>query len=173
MKRLTLTFGLLLTFLAGSAFADGWQGSIGYTQLSDDDEGIDVSLGAVTGSVSYRFDNSENFAIIPEFRLGFGLSDDTITAFATRFDVKIKTFYGFTVRGEYAFNESVYVFAQPTYANLDIEVSSGGISASEDEWEFGFGGGVGFNVGERGSIEVFIEDFDGTLAVTGAYRHRF
>jgi opacity protein-like surface antigen len=172
MKKLLLA--ALMLSISSIAHADGgWVSGIGYTQLSEDDEGIDVSLGVFGGSIGYRFGSGDSLSVIPELRFGIGVSDDSAEIIGIQATVEIKSFVAVSVRGEYALNDSVYVFAQPAYANLDLEVTIGSISASDDDWEFGFGAGAGFAVSENASIELVIEDFNGTLAVTGGVRINF
>jgi hypothetical protein len=49
---------------------------------------------------------------------------------------------------------------QPSYARLEATASLGSFSETEDDWEFGFGGGATFQVSESASIEAIYEAYD-------------
>ena len=61
----------------------------------------------------------------------------------------------------------------PSYANLDIKASNNGISRSDDNWEFGFGGGVGKQINDKTSIEASYESYDGTDLLTIGFKYAF
>lgn len=147
----------LLSLLPFAANAE-WVGGVGYVNLSDDDGGIDVSLGAIAASIGYRFDTEGDFSLIPEFRLGTGVGDDTVLGV----DVEVESLLAFSVRGQYDFASGAYVYAVPAYANLDLKATSGGVSASDDDWEFGFGAGAGYMFSDKVSGELSYETYDGT-----------
>ncbi len=166
----------LTAVVAPAAQAADWHASLGYTRLSEDGpDGSDVVVGILVGSLGYRLENDAGFALIPEVRVGTGIDGDTVRlpGVGPAIEVDVKSFVGLTVRGEYAFTERIAVFAQPTYANLETEASSGGQSATGDEWQLGFGAGIGLRAGRRGQVDLFAEDFDGSLLITGSYRRRF
>jgi hypothetical protein len=140
---------LLLMLLPLSANAE-WPVGGGYYNVSDDEGGVDISVGAITGSVAYRFETESDFSVIPELRLGFGVGDDTVLGV----DVEIDRIVAFSVRGQFDFPSGAYVFAAPAYADIEVEASSGGASASESDSEFGFGGGVGFRFTDSAMAEV-------------------
>ncbi|OGT70332.1 MAG: hypothetical protein A3H44_01490 [Gammaproteobacteria bacterium RIFCSPLOWO2_02_FULL_57_10] len=151
--------------LAGQSHAQLVTG-VGYHELSDDD----ISLGVISGSVGYQFgDGSSGFSYTPEFRIGTGVQDDTIT------DVKVEVeaFYGFALRGEYVFDNGAYLFAAPSYSNLEVKFSAGGFSATEDEWEFGGGGGIGYQFTDYTSVELAYEKFDDLDVIGIAVRMKF
>ena len=157
MKKLLLS-ALVLVF-SSTANAE-WVYGAGYVNMSDEGDGIDISLGAVAGSVGYVFDN-ETFRLVPELRVGFGLSDDDVRISGVTVDVEIESFLALSVMAQLDLGDSVYVYAQPSYANLEIEASSGGFSESDSEWEFGLGAGLGFRVSETASVELGYETYDG------------
>jgi hypothetical protein len=47
------------------------------------------------------------------------------------------------------------------------------MSAKEDDWEFGFGGGVGFIPSDSVMLEAIFEDFDGTNVISAGLRYSF
>lgn len=163
---------VVLAALSSVASAE-WVAGVGYTNLSDDEDGIDVSVGAIAGSIGYRFPSASNWSIMPELRVGFGVNDDTVDVLGTRFDVEVNRFIALTLRGQYDVNDSVYVFAQPSYANLDLEVSAFGLSASDDDDEFGFGAGVGLKFVDNMSGELSYEYFDGTDVISVGIKYSF
>lgn len=139
---------------------------VGYHELSDDD----VSLGVISGTVGFQFgDGSSGFSYTPEFRIGTGVQDDKIGAVK----VKVEAFYGFALRGEYVFQNGTYLFVAPSYSNLEVKVSAGGFSAKDDEWEFGGGGGIGYQFTDYTSVELAYEKFDDLDVIGIAVRMKF
>lgn len=166
---------LLATVLAATSFSSlaNWNGGISYINISEEAEGLDLSLGVLAGSLGYKYQINNNFEIMPELRLGFGVSDDSVRAYSTDIKVEVKTFTSLSVRGQYSFDDNLYVFAAPAYSNLDVEFSAGGNSASEDEWEFGFNAGLGYQITDTSAVELSFEDFDGTDLLSVGIRASF
>lgn len=85
-------------------------------------------------------------------------------------DVELDRFLALSLRGQFELDNGIYLFAAPVYSNAELTVSAsqGGVSVSitEDSWEFGFGGGIGYNLSKTASAEVMYEQFDGTDAVS-------
>jgi len=168
-KKALVTF--LLTAVSLTAHAE-WIGGVSYTSLSDDDAGVDVDLGALSGSIGYTFRQNE-FSIIPEVHIGLGISDDSVTVLGTKVDVELDRFIVLAVRGQYSFNESFYVYAQPSYANAKLTAKASGISVSDDDWEFGIGAGGGFQVNPKVAAELGYDTYDGTDAISVGLRFNF
>jgi opacity protein-like surface antigen len=156
--------------------------TVGYSDLSAETEVFDItlsglSLSALMVGIAYELDtNSELFTLVPEFRFGIGINDDTAAVFGSDVvpaDVAIEHYIVLSLRGNYALSDSVYLFAQPAYANLKIEVSNFGESDSDNKWDFGYGIGAGFSPMDNFSLEVSYEKFDETDLLTGAIRYRF
>jgi len=156
--------------------------SVGYSDLSAEIEVFDItlsdlSLSALMVGIAYELDtNSERFTLVPEFKLGIGVNDDTAAVFGSDVvpaDVAIKHYIVLSLRGNYALSDSVYLFAQPVYANLEIEVSNFGESDSDNQWDFGFGVGLGFSSMDNFSLELSYEEIDDSDLLTGAVRYRF
>ncbi len=153
MESKKLIAGLFWFLAASSAMADGWVLSGGYTYVSEDVGNIDnivgdtdISLGAIAGGIGYRFNTGDAFSITPELRLGFGVGDDDVSVFrgiyggTSTADIKLNRLAGVTIRGQHEVSDSIYVFAQPSYINVEVEASAGSVSASADDWVFGYGG---------------------------------
>lgn len=160
--------------LAATSFSSlaNWTGGVSYINISDDAGWSDISLGVIAGSVGYEFNTSEKFSVVPEFRLGLGIKDDTID-WIVDVDVEVKRFVSLSVRGQYDFNNTWYAYAAPSYSNLDLKASRDGFSASDDEWEFGYNAGFGINLSDTTAIEVTFEDFDGTDLVGAGLKFAF
>ncbi|MBD3648838.1 MAG: outer membrane beta-barrel protein [Pseudomonadales bacterium] len=150
--RIVTILLLSVSFLSVTARAEGPVGAVGYANLSDDD----VSLGAITGSLGYRFDTTyQGFSVTPEVRIGLGINDDTYAGV----DVELDSLYGFNVRAEWDLGQT-YIFVAPSYTNVEVEASFGGITVSDDEWEFGGGLGFGYRLEQTIGLEVSYEVFD-------------
>lgn len=159
--------GICLLTLAPLANAD-WTASGGYIDLRQEGEGLDISLGAIYASVGYEI-KSDSIVIVPELRLGRGITDDTVLGV----NVEVDSFFAASIRGQYNVTDSFSVFLQPSYARLEATVSGGGQSITEDDWEFGFGGGASFKMSESFSLEAIYESFDGSDFVSFGARYSF
>jgi hypothetical protein len=169
-----LICGLLLAAGVSAQASADWNAGLAYSNFQDDEDGIDISLDSVTLSVGYEFAvNNSKFSFMPELRLGFGVGDDNISEFENNINVEIQTYYGVTARGTYHASPNFYVFLQPSYVNLEVKASSMGMSAKEDDWETGFGGGVGFVPMDNFMLEAIFEDFDGTNVISAGIRYSF
>jgi len=152
IKKMTVTTLALL--LSSSAMAQV-VGGIGYYNF--DDEGSDIDLAIVTATIGYKFSSeNSNFSMTPELRAGAGVKDDTYLGV----NVKISQAYGLNVRGQWDFNNATYFFIAPSYMNFELEASAGGFKASEDDWQFGGGAGVGFKFSDNGGVELSYEKFN-------------
>lgn len=172
-KMIAIASLVTLSALTSTAHANLNMG-LEYTSLSDDSDGIDITLGTVGASLGYlhHVDNS-NLSIMPLLRVGLGVNDDSFRILSEEITVEAKSLITASVRGAYHVTDAFAVFIQPSYARLDIEVSTRGFSEAEDEWEFGFGGGVQFAVSDAASLEVTYERFDDTDAITAGVRFSF
>lgn len=106
---------------------------------------------------------------MPEIRLGFGVDPDTVSGI----DVELDRFLAISVRGQYALNESFYAYLAPSYAHVDLTASSFGFTVSADDWEFGFGGGFGYQFSDALAGELSWESFDGTDVIGLGLRYSF
>jgi len=180
-KKSLLALSLLTLSLTASA---NWSAGAGYANLSDNNDGDDISLGVIYGSVAYEFaQEGSKLSFMPELRLGTGVSDDNVSLhleegeFAIperiNFKVEVERFTAFSVRAQYNYDNGVYLYVMPSYANLDVKVSSLAGSDSNDSWEFGLGGGVGKKFNDKVSVEASYESYDGTDVLTLGFKYAF
>ena len=163
--RIVAISGLLAISSMASA---QWNFGAGYANYSESDEGVEISVGALYASVGYEY-VSDKITFMPELRIGTGVTDDTV------FDVNIEidSFIAASIRGQYNVNESFGVFLQPSYGRLAVTASANGQSFSDDNWEFGFGGGASIKVSDTTSIEAFYESYDASDVLSVAVRFTF
>ncbi|MBA6391544.1 outer membrane beta-barrel protein [Colwellia sp. BRX10-3] len=162
-KKSLIVLSLLALPLTASA---NWSAGAGYANLSDDD----LSLGVIYGAVAYEFaKEGSKFSLVPELRLGTGISDDKMGGVK----VEIERFTALSVRGQYNYDNGFYAYVMPSYANLDVKASFNGASYSDDDWEFGFGAGVGKKLNENTSVEASFESYDGTDVITVGFKYAF
>lgn len=178
-----ILFGALVissSFVATAAYAESssnWVGGVSYANLSDEEDGLDYSLGALVGSLGYKIDSGSRFHFIPEVRVGVGITDDTVTVFGVNVNLELDSFLALSVKGQYELENGIYLFAAPTYTNAEFTASAsqGGTSASvtEDSWEFGFGVGAGYSFNSSTSLEASYEQFDGIDVLSIGLRFDF
>jgi len=162
-KKSLIVLSLLALPLTASA---NWSAGAGYANLSDDD----LSLGVIYGAVAYEFaKEGSQFSLVPELRLGTGISDDKMDGVK----LEVERFTALSVRGQYNYDNGFYAYVMPSYANLDLKASFLGTSYSDDEWEFGFGAGVGKKLNEKTSVEASFESYDGTDVITVGFKYAF
>lgn len=170
MRKLAL--GILLSAFTVTALAEetastesNWIGGIGYANMSNEEDGMKISFGAVVGSLGYKIQSSDSFYIIPELRIGTGISDDNLDFEGININFEVDSFLALSLRGQLELDNGLYLFATPSYGNIEVTVSASmfGESASvtADEWEFGFGAGVGYNFSDSVSAELSFETYDG------------
>jgi len=166
-KNFLLAFFLISFSLTVSA---DWQVGGGYTDFSEKIQFSDVSLGIIYGSVSYQFTNTENkVSYIPELKIGSGVSNDS----ASGVDLEVKRLIVLSVRAQYDYGNGAYIYAVPSYANLDIKATFQEVSASDDNWEFGYGAGIGYYITDKSSVEASFETFDETDVITLGVKYSF
>lgn len=181
MKKILLAALMLTGSVAVAAPNEGtsgnWVGGISYANLSDEEDGLDISLGALVGSLGYKIESGSSFYFMPEVRVGVGITDDTVTVFGVDVDVELDSFLALSVKGQFELENGVYLYAAPTYANAEFTASAsqGGQSASatEDSWEFGLGLGAGYNFNPSTSLEASYEQFDGTDVLSVGLKFSF
>ena len=162
-KKSLIALSLLALPLTAAA---NWSAGAGYANISDDD----LSLGVIYGAVAYEFaKEGSKFSLVPELRLGTGISDDNISGAK----LEVESFTALSVRGQYNYDNGFYAYVMPSYANLDVKASFRGASFSDDEWNFGFGAGVGKKLNEKTSVEASFENYDGTDVITVGFKYAF
>jgi len=151
-----------------------WSLGGGYINLSDDSNDSDISLGGIYGSAAYIVKTeNENFTVIPELRLGTGISDDSVDFYYGDIDIELESFIALSLRAQYQVNERFYLYAMPSYANAELKASGFGESETDDEWEFGFGAGAGFTITEDVSLNFSYELYDDTDVITAGISVNF
>lgn len=165
MKKTLLA--CLLAVASTSASAN-WNAGLSYINLSDDDGGMDISLGGLVSHASYDYAISDRFSLIPEFRFGGGITDDEMVVFGTPVELELELFSAFSVRAQYDVTEQFYVFANPSYgyAKFKFTIPALSESDSEGDWDFGYGAGAGYQINDSTALEVRYESFDGTAALS-------
>lgn len=155
-KKALLAAALVSVTMSASA---NWVLGVSYSNLSDSEGDIDISLGGVVASAGYKYAVNQTFSIVPELRYGIGVSDDEVFGV----DLELDSFYALSLRGEFDVTENVYAYIAPSYGKLEVTASAGGFSESDtSDWEFGIGGGLGYKFNPTTSAEVSYESFDGT-----------
>ena len=115
LKKALLAAALVSVSMSASA---NWVLGVGYSNLSDSEDDIDISLGAIVASAGYKYAINEAFTLVPELRYGIGVSDDEVFGV----DIELDSFYAFTLRGEFDVSENVYAYVAPSYGKLDERI---------------------------------------------------
>lgn len=167
MKIFVGVFSVVSMLLASTAAAQ-MTGSLGYSHFDEE-----VSLGALQVTFGYELPVIEGGAgtgyFIPELRVGYGITDDTIMG--VKFE--IDNYYGIAPRFQYEGTGGVYGFLQGSYINYKMKASAEGFSASDSSWEFGIGAGVGVFFSEKLGTEISYENVDGEDLFNISMRFRF
>ncbi|WP_286271162.1 outer membrane beta-barrel protein [Thalassotalea hakodatensis] len=166
MKKITLAS--LFSLCAFTASAE-WSGGVGYANLSNED----ISLGALVGEVAYNVHKEEKFSLITGLRYGIGIQDDSASYANTTIDIELDRFVAIDVKVQFALNEQVYAYLLPSYGNAKLSASVVGESASDDDWEFGYGGGIGYQFNQQSAIEASYQQFDDTDVLGVSYTFKF
>lgn len=157
-----------------TASANNWSVGGGYLNLSSDSQSIDISLGSLYGSVAYTYQTDhKKLSIVPELKLGTGISDDSVRLYSTKVDVELERFVNFSVKVQYDVTDQVFVFVMPSYANAKIEASAGGLSESDSEWDFGVGTGIGYQFNAQTDVALSYEKFDDTDVISAGFSYSF
>ena len=108
LKKSLIALSLIVLPLTASA---NWSAGAGYANLSDSDDGESISLGVIYGAVAYEFTKAgSNFSLMPELRLGTGVSDDKLYGAK----VEVERFTALSVRGQYNYDNGVYLYVMPS-----------------------------------------------------------
>lgn len=161
-KIFVMTLALMLS---ATGWAQGVSG-ISYTQLDEDE----LSVGALVGSVGYRYAINDTITLIPELRVGLGVKDDTFEGGT----VKLNGFVAGAVRAQFQISEPIYLFTAGSYGRYRVKASvPGADSVSDASKDWGFGGGIGLNINQTSSIEIGYEDIGGLDSYTIGARFNF
>jgi len=170
MKNFKHALAVSALVLASTSAMAGWSVGGGYTNLSDSADGVDLSLGVLSANVGYSFESaSSDWSVMPELRVGTGIQDDIVYDAG----VEVERLIVLSTRFNYQATDAVSFFIQPSYANLKVKASYMGMSATDDEWEFGVGGGSNFKLSDQWSLEALYESYDGSNAISFAARYSF
>jgi hypothetical protein len=153
-------FGLLLAGGISSQAIAGWNIGGVYSHFDIGAYGLD----GVALSVGYEFrQDDRKLSFMPVLQLGVGVGDDPL---------EIKAYYGLSSRVNYYASPSFYVFIQPAYTNVELKVSAMGKSVTANDWEYGYGGGIGFTPTDDLILEVMFEKYDDTDVLSAGIRYR-
>lgn len=165
LKRASIGFAMLSLASAASA---QWEATVGYSNVDLDW----ATLGAMTAGVGYRIPINDTLSITPGARIGYGINNEAfplsvgannngepVTVVAEG-EVEIGNFYGLQLRGQFDFENGVYLFAAPSYSALELDMSSEFGSSSYDDSGFGMGAGAGMRFNDFFNAEVSYEKMD-------------
>ena len=153
MKKIILTTLMVFSI---SSYADVYWG-VGYGNISDEDDGDELSLGALELTVGNRV--NENFAF--EFTLAQGIQDDKLYGA----DVELETnYYG---KALYYFNDNIFINA--FWGRLEAEVCYQGTCVSTGDTEGGFGIGADFPLQNDSAIRLSYDNVDDADIVSLKY----
>ncbi|WP_158089164.1 outer membrane beta-barrel protein [Cognaticolwellia mytili] len=174
-KKFLFALPLLTLPLTVSA---NWSTGAGYLSFSDEEDGTELSLAAMYGSLAYEFYlEDSSLSLVPELRIGTGISDDDVKIdfgpLNGTINVEMKSFYSFSVRAQYNYDNGVYLYVVPSYASVDLEFSAFGESASDDDGEVGFGGGFGKKINDNTSVQLSYEIYDEIEVFTVGFNYQF
>lgn len=169
MKSLGTLLIVVLAGVGGNAMAENEDGGVigfGARQLSAEGAGFDTSFRLLDVALGYRAYASDGITFTPELRIGLGLTDEVVGTET----VSVENYYGFGLRTEFG-TGALYGFVVPSYTRYEASASGSILSASEQDWEFGVGGGVGFRfAGGTAAFEVSYESVEQTDIVGLAFR---
>ncbi|MDH1627182.1 outer membrane protein [Shewanella xiamenensis] len=181
MKKVIL--GLLvamspvLSMAAPMAPANQWVAGVSYMNLADESNGLDISVDGIAGSLGYQFKSGENFYLVPELRFGTGVGSDSFSVSGINVEVELDSFTALSVRVQFEFDNGLYLYVAPSYANAEFTASASfmgqSATSTEDSWEFGVGGGVGYRFSQLTSVELSYEQFDGVDVLSVGFKFHF
>ena len=126
--------------LAPSASAQLYGGA-GLTVFQADFDDQDINIAAAMGRLGWEF--NPFFAV--EGEAAFGIAEDEVDVLGTPVDVGVDSGFGVFAVGKVPL-AVVDLFGRIGYADVTIEGSVGGLSASEDGSGMAYGAGINFNV---------------------------
>lgn len=149
IKRILLGF-LLSTAMGTSAFAEesNWYAEGGFHYMNVDDDGLDVSVGALAANVGYDFNNG--FAV--EAMLAQGVVDDDVVVLSEDVSIGLGTTYGIAARYGFDVSEKANLYAKLRVTSIEVEAEVLGITVSESETKVGWGIGGTVDISEKGYL---------------------
>lgn len=116
-------------------------GGAGLTVFQTDFDDQDINIAAAMGRLGWEF----NPFLAIEGEAAFGIAEDEVDVLGTPVDVGVDSGVGVFAVGKVPL-AVVDLFGRIGYADLTIEGSVGGLSASEDGSGMAYGAGINFNV---------------------------
>ena len=162
---------LLLTAIAVTAtpaFADGFEYEIGYAMFNVEESDIDIDLGALYGTLGYRWDHSPKYSSTAEVLAAFGVSDDDVFGADVSLDPSYAVGYKGTLQTE---SPDFSLYWRALWANIGAEVDGFGVSESADDSGFGIGAGATFRGFTLGYTK-FLGDLDDVGMITFGYQFK-
>ena len=157
MNKLSIV--ALLTISATSN-ASNWTGGLSYGDFSSENDGQAIELPGLTGSIGYEVDFGNGFSIMPQYSITQEMGNDTIDGGLFKMDVEIESIKEVGIRGQYDFNNNVYVFARYSKADLELVGSIGNVSATFEEKQTGKTYGIGYIVSKNIGLEISSKKYD-------------
>ena len=98
-----MAMALFTTATSADERDGGWVAGMGYTSFSESEDNVDISVGAIWGSLGYQIKATDKFYVTPEVKIGKGIGSDTIISGSTPIDVELDSYLAVSLRGEYDF----------------------------------------------------------------------
>lgn len=151
MKKLLLASAIALASAASQA---EYAAEIGYATLSEGN----LDLDAIYLVGAYEFESNTDYTSSVELMYGTGVGDDN--------GLELDSIYSIAYRGTFDFSNGAYVFFTPSYAKAETNFGN-------TDWEFGIGGGVGYEFADGISGELQYEDIDDADFISAGIRFNF
>ncbi|EBA13217.1 porin family protein [Roseobacter sp. CCS2] len=164
MKNIVLVSALAVCVSVTSAAAEGLYAGAALTALQADNDGFEIETTNLTAIVGYEV--SQTFAVEGEF--SFPIEEDEISGV----DVKLNTAALFA-KASFPISPDFSAYGRIGFMNLEVEASSGGESADEDETGLALGAGAEYAMSSTVAIRADatfadIDDVDVTAVSIGA-----
>jgi hypothetical protein len=172
MKKSLMGLTLVAILASVSALANGWQAGVSYSHLTFDD---DINMGTVNAEVGYNYLlGRSDFSVMPALRIGTGVVNDEFHEFGETFNVDIERFTTFAVRASYHIDRNMTAFIIPSYNELEVSVSNGGVTQdTTSDWEFGMGFGMDYRYGDNGTLAWTYERVEDANIYSLGYQYQF
>lgn len=167
LKKSLLALALSLTSIGASA---NWVGGINYTSVNEDLGYIgDVNIDTINLELGYKYNTAEQFKLIPSLRFGFGISNDSGRSYWSSVEFSVDSYYLFTLRGQYEYDNGVYLYGAPSVGTYNLSVND----TSDSSNKFGFGAGIGFKANDAMAFELSLERVDDADLVSAGIKFGF
>ncbi|WP_133405327.1 outer membrane beta-barrel protein [Parashewanella tropica] len=168
-------FVLLLLGNSSIALAN-WEAGLHYINVMNDSNKNNYSISGIEGELGYQFILNNGFSLTPNIRIATGISDDKVSYQGTDYDLELERYFMLSLRGSYQFENGIRLFIQPNYVNIDGDAKSVNDRRNvytDDEWEFGFGGGLGYRISDKVSADIAYDWFDDYRQLTVGFHYHF